>query len=41
LGTIFDRLDWDSKKNERHTDSLLRSFVITALGKLGDKEILS
>ena len=29
------------KKNERHTDSLLRSFVITALGKLGDKEILS
>ena len=40
LGTIFDRLDWDSKKNERHTDSLLRSFVIIALGKLGDKEIL-
>jgi len=40
LGTIFDRLDWDSKKNEKHTDSLLRSFVITALGKLGDKEIL-
>ena len=41
LGTIFDRLGWDSKKNEKHTDSLLRSFVITALGKLGDKEILS
>jgi len=40
LGTIFDRLGWDSKKNEKHTDSLLRSFVITALGKLGDKEIL-
>ena len=41
LGSIFDRLGWDSKKNERHTDSLLRSFVITALGKLGDEEILT
>ena len=41
LGTIFDRLGWDSQKNERHTDALLRSFVITALGKLGDKEILN
>ena len=41
LGSIFDRLGWDSKKNERHTDSLLRSFVITALGKLGDEEILN
>jgi len=41
LGTVFDRLGWDSKKNERHTDALLRSFVITALGKLGDKEILN
>ena len=40
LGTIFDRLGWDSTKNEKHTDALLRSFVITALGKLGDKEIL-
>jgi len=41
LGSIFDRLGWDSKKNEKHTDSLLRSFVITALGKLGDEEILN
>ncbi len=41
LGTIFDRLGWDSQKNEKHTDALLRSFVITALGKLGDKEILN
>ena len=41
LGSIFDHLGWDSKKNEKHTDSLLRSFVITALGKLGDKEILN
>ena len=41
LGSIFDRLGWDSRKNEKHTDSLLRSFVITALGKLGDEEILT
>jgi len=41
LGTVFDRLGWDSQKNEKHTDALLRSFVITALGKLGDKEILN
>ena len=40
LGAIFDRLGWDSKKNEKHTDALLRSFVITALGKLGDDDIL-
>ena len=41
LGSIFDRLGWDSRKNEKHTDSLLRSFVITTLGKLGDEEILA
>ena len=40
LGTIFDRIGWDSKKHEKHTDALLRSFVIIALGKLGDEEIL-
>jgi tricorn protease interacting factor F2/3 len=41
LGAIFDRLGWDSKKHEKHTDALLRSFVITALGKLGDDDILA
>jgi len=41
FGAMFDRLGWDSQKNEKHTDALLRSFVITALGKLGDKEILN
>ena len=40
LGTIFDRIGWDSKKHEKHTDALLRSFVIITLGKLGDEEIL-
>jgi len=41
LGTIFDRLGWDSKKHEKHTDALLRSFVITALGKMGDEDMLT
>jgi len=40
LGTIFDRLGWDKKKDELHTDSLLRSFAIVGMGKLGDKEII-
>ena len=39
LGIIFDRLGWDKKKNEPHTDSLLRSFAIVGMGKLGDKQI--
>ena len=41
LGTILDRLGWDTKKHEKHTDALLRSFVITALGKLGDENVLA
>tara|TARA_Y100000590_G_scaffold114296_1_gene130234 strand:- start:3679 stop:6174 length:2496 start_codon:yes stop_codon:yes gene_type:complete len=40
LRTIHDRLDWDAKKDEPHTNALLRSFTISGLGKLGDKEIL-
>ena len=41
LGVTFDRLGWDKKKNEPHTDSLLRSFAIVGMGKLGDKQINS
>lgn len=41
LGVTFDRLGWDKKKNESHTDSLLRSFAIVGMGKLGDKQINS
>ena len=41
LGITFDRLGWDKKKNESHTDSLLRSFAIVGMGKLGDKQINS
>jgi len=38
---LFVELGWDKKKNEKHTDSLLRSFVILTLGKMGDEQILS
>ncbi len=41
LGTIHDRLGWNKKKDEPHTDALLRSFAIVGLGKLGDKKIIS
>jgi len=41
LRNAFDNLGWDKKDNEKHTDSLLRSFLISALGKMDDEEILS
>ena len=34
---LFD-LDWEPKKTDKHTDALLRSFVISALGKMNDDE---
>ncbi|MFM8658333.1 MAG: M1 family metallopeptidase [Candidatus Nitrosotenuis sp.] len=37
---IFDTLGWDAQKGEPHTNTLLRSYVISALGKLDDDEIL-
>jgi tricorn protease interacting factor F2/3 len=37
---LFDTLGWDAKKDEKHTDTLLRGIVLTVLGKLNDKEIL-
>ncbi len=36
----FDRLGWNPKKGERHTDALLRSNVIMYLGMFGDSNIL-
>jgi len=37
---LFDKLGWDAKKNEKHTDVLLRSMVLFVLGKLEDQEVL-
>lgn len=41
LRTLYSRLGWDAKNNEPHTNRLLRSFVLGALGKLDDDEIIS
>lgn len=38
--TIFLQLGWDAKKNEPHTNTLLRSFVLGTLGKLDDDEVI-
>jgi tricorn protease interacting factor F2/3 len=36
----YSNLGWDSKKGEPHTNALLRGFVLGALGKLDDDEII-
>jgi tricorn protease interacting factor F2/3 len=38
---IFSQIGWNAKENEPHTDALLRSFVLGALGRLDDEEIIS
>ena len=35
------RLGWHAKKNEMHTDTLLRSLCISRLGRSGHKEIIN
>ncbi|WP_245871662.1 M1 family metallopeptidase [Candidatus Nitrosotenuis aquarius] len=40
LRNMFDSLGWDAQPGEPHTNALLRSFVIAALGKMDDEEIL-
>lgn len=41
LRNIFSQLGWDAKENEPHTNAFLRSFVISALGRLDDDQIIS
>lgn len=38
---VFARIGWDAKKGEPHTNALLRSQVIGALGRLDDEEVIS
>lgn len=38
---IFTRLGWNKKDKELHTDTLLRSLVISRLGRSGHKEIIA
>ena len=39
LKRILSDLGWESKKTDRHTDALLRGLVISALGKMNDKDV--
>ena len=39
LRKILFNLGWEPKKTDKHTDALLRSFVISALGKMNDDEV--
>lgn len=41
LKNIFSQLGWDAQEGEPHTNAFLRSFVLGALGKLDDDEIIS
>ncbi|MFQ5476031.1 MAG: M1 family metallopeptidase [Nitrosopumilus sp.] len=36
---ILFNLGWEPQKSDKHTDALLRSFVISALGKMNDEEV--
>lgn len=40
FGMLIQRLGWDPKEGEKHTDTLLRNLVISSLGKLGDEQII-
>ncbi|OGI60173.1 hypothetical protein A2641_03790 [Candidatus Nomurabacteria bacterium RIFCSPHIGHO2_01_FULL_37_25] len=38
---LATKLGWEKKKNETHTDTLLRSLAISRAGRSGDKKIIS
>jgi puromycin-sensitive aminopeptidase len=37
---IYNKIGWEKKTNEKHTDSMLRSLVISQMGHSGDKNTL-
>jgi len=37
---VFARLGWDAKKGEPHTNALLRSQILSALGRLDDEDVI-
>jgi len=37
---IVSKMGWEKKKNEKHTDGLLRGMVLYKLGSYGDKETI-
>ena len=38
---VFEKLDWWKKKNELHTDTLLRPLIISRIGRAGHKKIIN
>ena len=38
---VLDRLGWDARRGERHTDALLRGGAVSALGALGDASTIA
>lgn len=38
---VFDRVGWEPVKGEKPTTKLLRPFVISALGRLGDEDVVA
>ena len=36
---LLRRLGWEPDDSERHTDALLRGYVISALGRMGDRQV--
>ena len=38
---MLGRLGWDASRSERHTDALLRGQAVSALGMLGDGEVVA
>lgn len=39
LKAVLQRLGWDAKKTDSHTDAMLRAFVISALGRMDDPDV--
>lgn len=39
-GLIAQKVGWEGKKNEKHTNALLRGMVLYRLGSFGDKETI-
>lgn len=38
---LADKISWEKKQNEAHTDTLLRSLAISRAGRTGDKKIIA
>jgi len=36
---ILFRIGWEPQKSDKHTDAMLRAFVISTLGKMNDEEV--